>query len=95
MKTELLKLKTTLEEVFEGALEAQIDVRVANVEFTIEEIMAIMDCSSIRTSDGKTTAHILEKPLRQIRLGDVTYLKTLCDGKESKDETISQLVVIA
>lgn len=88
----IIKLKTTLGELFEGAMEANLEhIDIAGVTFSKREIAAILDMAYIDTYDGGVVGHIMEKQVRNLKLGDIPYLKVVVGGKSVQDETISKM----
>lgn len=93
MEPKLFELKTTLGALFVGAMEANLDhVRIAGVSFSEREISALLDIACIDTYDGRVVSHIMEKQIRNIKMGDISYLKVLCGGNSIKSETIGMMI---
>lgn len=89
----IIKLKTTLSELFEGAMESNLEhIDIAGVSFNSREIAAILDMAYVDTYDGGVVGHLLEKQVRNLKFGDIPYLKVLCNGKSVQDETIGKMI---
>lgn len=94
-------LKTRFGNVLEQIANGTVEVAViGGVEFSGYESDALVkfsECADCK--DARTLRHIMEKPIRHLRIGDLVFVSMLAaeltiDMKDIKEDIIGQAVVL-